>query len=307
MALLHQLRSHAAEAVRGRRARNLGVCGAFRQEQKLADVWFRSHFAHAADEIASWLGQAKVDLRSARILDFGCGDGVTALGVARRHVPCELVGVDLHSAFSQLATKAAHQINLALLPDNLHFARIEPGQPVAALGPFDCIYSWSVFEHIDCDLLPNVMADMYASLRPGGVFLIQIEPLFYSPFGSHLNGLLPRPWGHLATSSEELVRSVERASRDDVLPKHRDQAFESLSFPDYKEFLLREFRSLNRITPARLASMANRAGFIIEKSATKRLPQLVHLALLTQQPRLLSLYSLQSLVTSEMRLLLRRP
>ncbi len=50
--------------------------------------------------------------------------------------------------------------------------------------------SWSTFEHVQRDQLAPIFRDLlHACLRPGGYFFVQIEPLFYSPFGSHLRAM----------------------------------------------------------------------------------------------------------------------
>jgi hypothetical protein len=58
-----------------------------------AEDWFYKHFDHAARTTASYL-LGDSPLLKGRILDVGCGDGITDLGLALRREPVELVGLD---------------------------------------------------------------------------------------------------------------------------------------------------------------------------------------------------------------------
>ena len=78
----------------------------------------------------------------------------------------------------------------------------------------DAIYSWSVFEHIPREQIPGIMEDLYALLPAAGLFFLQIEPLYFSPFGSHLRRFIDTPWAHL-----DIAGHPEQKTDKDYDPK----------------------------------------------------------------------------------------
>ena len=153
--------------------------------KQVTDPWFRDHFDHAASIVETWL-RPEIDLQNAVLLDFGCGDGITDLGVALKCRPRAMTGVDTTSKFAHLDGLAVSQLGLNRLPEYLSFRRIEEGHRLAGTMQVDAVFSWSTFEHIDRRFLPAIIADLFDLLPSGGLFFMQIEPLYYSPFGSHL-------------------------------------------------------------------------------------------------------------------------
>lgn len=269
------------------------------REERITDEWFRSHFVYAPDIVNEWLGKG-IDVSKSRILDFGCGDGIMDLGVALRHKAREVIGADIHESSGFLAATAKEQLGLEALPGNLKFARIEPGESLASKGPIDAVFSWSVFEHIERSLLPGILADIFASLPPRGVFFLQIEPLYFSPFGAHLSGLVPDPWVHLLCSDAELQERIERRQPEDMLDEHKNKTFEVCSFVDFKKYLQREYASLNKLTSSELVGMVEAAGFRVEESWDSHLSIRI-------PPELLQKYPREDLTRNEIRLLLRKP
>ena len=90
--------------------------------------------------ISDWMG----DLSDSVVMDFGCGSGALALGLAPS---CKKVfGVEINQKYEDCRA-IADSFDLQY-PDNLEFIRVEAGQTDIGVE-FDCIYSWSVFEHVD--------------------------------------------------------------------------------------------------------------------------------------------------------------
>jgi len=116
------------------------------------------------------------------------------------------------------------------------------------------IYSWSVFEHVDQRLLDSTLKLLRASLRPDGLLLVQIAPLYYSAEGSHLLHKVPEPWGHLATQHsayyEKLCSAVAEAGE--------------------RQALWSTFRTLNRITADALVGKIVDAGFQVVRTHKTR-------------------------------------
>ena len=165
--------------------------------RQISDEWFRAHFDYAADVVNQWVGGA-VDIRTARLLNFGCGDGITDLSLVLRHGATAIHGVDIRKEYAKLPRIAREQLGMRRIPAALTFETIKPGARLADRhGGMDGIMSWSTFEHVQRDQLLPILQDLHACLRPGGVFFLQIEPLFHSPYGSHLRRYDEVPW-HLS-------------------------------------------------------------------------------------------------------------
>ena len=268
-----------------------------RWESSITDEWFRSHFIFASDVVNTWLSE-RIDVTNARILDFGCGDGIMDLGLAMRHEAKQVLGVDIHDAHKYLLQTAKAQLGINHLPSNLKFETVPPGSSLAKMR-VDAAYSWSVFEHVAPTLLPTIFSDLYETLPEGGYFFLQIEPLYYSPFGAHLSGLLAEPWVHLLHSHDELVAQIENVEPEQMRQEQKNKTFDVCSFQDFKQYLMREFQLLNKIKIAELEILLTQAGFSIQKKFVNRLE-------IAPPPQLLKLYSEEDLTSNEIRLLLQK-
>jgi len=229
-------------------------------DDRISDEWFASHFRYAADVVHEALAP-RLDPAASTLLDFGCYDGITGLGLMLRHGWKGVVGIDIDPGFAALPRLASEQIGLARLPDGLEFRRIGAGESLAAAGPVDAIMSWSVFEHVERPLLDAVVADFHSVLAPGGLCFVQIDPLFYSPQGSHLGRFATAPWAHLRMSESALQQFVLAAAPETVPPDEITEQFRSMSFDDYKRFIFRHYQELNRITADELVALFTRNGF----------------------------------------------
>ena len=260
------------------------------------DTWFYSHFVTAANEIGDHLSRF-VRLDQSRVLDFGCGDGFTALGVMRFDLK-EVMGVDLNMAYHYLPEISQRYLGTDKLPENLSFQQVHEGESLPfENNSFNAIYAWSVLEHVqDID---GVMSELHRVLAPEGILFIQIEPLYHSPFGSHLLRLIPEPWVHL-TMAEESFLERARDAPDRVREGEKDLAYRKNEFVDFKKFLISEYQSLNRITAGELLGAAKRSGFnVIDEDMRQGLPFRPPAELLEQYPA-------EDLLTNEVRLTLRK-
>jgi len=232
--------------------------------ERITDEWFRAHFFYAADLVAQWLGGA-LDLPAARLLNFGCGDGITDLALALRHGATAIHGVDIRREYTKLPRIAREQLGMARTPAALTFETIMPGAPLADRhAGVDGIMSWSTFEHVQREQLQPILRDLHACLRPGGVFFLQIEPLFHSPFGSHLRRYDEVPWHHLLVPQEELWHIIE-AHQGPIEAAEVDFGFADFGVEGYKRFVFKEYQQLNRLTADELVELAEGAGFVVER------------------------------------------
>jgi prephenate dehydratase len=131
--------------------------------------------------VADWL-EPHGGLAGRKIMDFGCGLGELAAGLAFSAPTASVIGLEVTDQPTQLPT-TLEPIGLAL-PPNLSFREVALGE-VGDENEFDLIVSWSVFEHIQRNQFNAVMARLKTRLKPGGLLFMQVSPLFFSPEGSH--------------------------------------------------------------------------------------------------------------------------
>lgn len=266
--------------------------------QKITDEWFRAHFDYAADVVHHWIGGV-LDVRTARLLNFGCGDGITDLSLVLRHGATAIHGVDIRREYAKLPRIAAEQLGMHRLPSALTFETIAPGASLAADHPqYDGIMSWSTFEHVQRDQIAPILSDLHACLRPGGYLFIQIEPLFFSPYGSHLRRYDNVSWHHLLASEEELWATLQ-SHQGPIEASEVDFGFSDFGPDGYKRFVFNEYLALNRLTADELVAFAERAGFSVVRKELRQLDMAVPNTLLDLYPR-------ELLLTNEIFLLLRK-
>jgi SAM-dependent methyltransferase len=216
---------------------------------RILDEWFEPHGGLAGKDV----------------LEFGCGEGTVALGLALQKKPSRVVGVEILDVFEQCFPLAQENLGLHSLPKNLELHQIVPGQDLSHFGMFDCIYSWSVFEHVTQDLLPVVFKGIKSVLKPNGTMLLQISPLYYSCYGSHLSPWIPIPWGHLTLQNDVFYQHLMSAEEtpNDVrsawavyIPIDAKREIE-------RRILWETYSTLNKVTAPQLARIINGSGLKI--------------------------------------------
>lgn len=202
--------------------------------------WFFRHFDHAAPTTGSYLLKDSELLRG-RILDVGCGDGITDLGMFLRYQPQRLVGIDPFGGYRRLAEVAAKEhISLDPWPEGLEFYDADANHLPFADDSFDVVVSWGSVEHIAGGYL-QALREIKRVLRPDGLMFIH-PGLFYSNAGSHLGEFSDESFFHLKKSPENL--------RDFILntpPRRMDRAGHVASNAEYWQW----YTELNRITVSR--------------------------------------------------------
>ena len=186
--------------------------------------WFFKHFDHAARTTTSYLLGDSALLKG-RILDVGCGDGITDLGIALRWKPRELVGIDPFRGYERLPQilRDAH-LPLERLPDALRFLPADANALPFEDDHFDVVISWGSLEHIAGGHV-QAFAEIRRVLRPDG--LLMVHPgLFYSDVGNHLGEFRfarEEPYVHLKRSREWLRERI-LASEPDRIDRSGDLA-----------------------------------------------------------------------------------
>jgi SAM-dependent methyltransferase len=241
---------------------------------------YDSKFLTLTKTIANWV-EPYVGLKGRRILDFGCGEATTALGITLLHQPELMVGVDVHPQFERCESLARKFKGIERLPDNMKFELVERGN-ISSYDDFDIVYAWSVFEHVDQKLFDGIIRSLHEKLRDGGLLFIQIAPLYYSAEGAHLWDLGWTRWEHLTMQIDHVY----------------DALYKNLSKPhaDRHWFM---FSTLNRITAPKLIADVARQGFKILRQYTSE-----HQAVPPDD--LLSVYKREVLVTEQVVVLFRK-
>lgn len=160
----------------------------------------------------SWLEKNNIFLKDKKILDFGCGLGISTVGLSFFCDASEVIGVDIGDDYKQCNTILKGMNQKIKIPKNVSFKKIEPCE---SLGTklFDVAVSWSVLEHVSQDIFDNQISIISKSIVDDGHAIFQIAPLYYSAFGSHLFGI-HEPWAHLYLQDDILEKKVKNFSHN---------------------------------------------------------------------------------------------
>ncbi|CCD91737.1 conserved hypothetical protein [Bradyrhizobium sp. ORS 375] len=206
------------------------------------DAGFKGRAISEYKRIRGWVGD-RINLDTARVLDFGCGQGIAAASFALRHPKAQVTGFDIEPVNQQqLANIYRAQSGLSL-PPNISFTSAHPGEVPPGEQPFDLIYAWSVFEHVREDVMIDLFSSLKKRLAPNGLLFVQVNPLYFSPQGSHLYKYFKSPWHHLILSLDELREGVLSAE------------FQPTETREWRQFL-----ELNRLTAQDIIGRAGAAG-----------------------------------------------
>ncbi len=212
--------------------------------------WFQRHFDHAACTVISYmLGDSP--LLQGRILDVGCGDGITDLGIALRCEPELLVGADPFRGFDRIAEiLRANHLSESLIPSCLRFDAVDANALPYADNSFDVVLSWGSLEHI-AGGYAQALSEIRRVLRDGGLFFVH-PGLFYSDAGSHLSEFSDEPLFHLKMPREALREFILNNE-----PRRMDRSGQDATPAEYWQW----FTELNPITVAGFEQELRALGF----------------------------------------------
>ena len=183
--------------------------GALSSADRDTSAWFVAHYEEAATQIIDFLGGEGISMTGSDVADVGCGDGIIDLGVAQKTKPRSLVGFDIAATDVPWLVGRAREEGVGGLPDCLEFRTCEALSLPADDSTFDFVFTWSAFEHIENPVA--MFREICRVLRPGGVVMLQIWPLYASEHGAHLWQCIPDAFVHLLHSPEEIERRVRNA------------------------------------------------------------------------------------------------
>ncbi len=212
--------------------------------------WFFRHFDHAAATVQSYMLGDSPLLRG-RILDVGCGDGITALSLALR-TGCEaLVGVDPFRGYEELPKiLAANHLPPDTAPSRVSFRPDDANDLRFPDDHFEVVVSWGSLEHI-AGGYAKALAEIRRVLKPGGLFFVH-PGLYYSTIGSHLTEFSSEPFFHLKMPRDELRKLVLGKT-----PDYMDRAGLFATPAQYWQW----FTELNPITVAGFEKELRSLGF----------------------------------------------
>ena len=212
--------------------------------------WFFRHFDHAAQVVHAYLLADAPELRG-RILDVGCGDGITDFSLALRTGCAELVGIDPFRGYERLpAILQANHVPADAQPSTLRFLPADGNAIPFPDDSFDVVVSWGSVEHIKGGY-QQALREMRRVLRPDGLLFIH-PGLYYGNFGHHLGEFSAEPHFHLKKPRAEI--------RDLVLstqPAYMDRSGEFSSPEQYWQW----FTELNPITVPQFERELRALGF----------------------------------------------
>lgn len=250
--------------------------------RKGRDNWFFKHFEHAARVIIYYMLDDS-PLLTGKILDVGCGDGITALGVFLRKRPQLLVAIDLEGNFHELPQMMrGNGLSLDALPENLVFRQADANHIPYPDDYFDVVLSWASLEHI-AGGHRQTLKEIKRVLKDGGLFFVH-PGLYYGNFGHHLGEFTSEPFVHLQKRPEELKAIVFS-----VQPKYMDRGGITYSPADFWRY----YSELNKITVSSIESELRALNFEFKKVAVRTED------LVTYTPELQK-YSIQDLTTLEL-------
>ncbi len=168
--------------------------------------------------------------------------------------------MDVVHDFDILPRIAQEQIGLSNLPDNLELHLIKPNTQLASQFHVDCVFTWSVFEHIDQGYLDDVVSDLREVISPNGYVFLQIGPLYYSGHGSHLHDFIKEPWAHLSLQHDKLRESVLNA-KNTIITGQIINAVDEGQFQEHKQRAWQCYETLNKVTGDDIVELFERHGF----------------------------------------------
>jgi SAM-dependent methyltransferase len=167
-----------------------------------------------------------------RYLDIGCGEGGISLALARLGAQ-SVTGIDMVRRHIAAAIDNATRLHLSsrvkFICEDVH-----SWQPPHR---YDVILSHEALEHIrDPD---KFLSRLTALVAPAGILVLAFGPLFFCPFGDHMDGFfrVPIPWRGAIFSEQAILRlRRERFRPTDPATRYQDISG-GLNLMRYSEFL----------------------------------------------------------------------
>jgi SAM-dependent methyltransferase len=193
--------------------------------------------AKASTSMGAYL--TELPSRDVDVLDFGCGWGGETLWLATK--VRSVVGVDVERSSIQQARRALSHAGSS----NCAFRLMKDGCIPLGDASVDAVFSTDTFEHVmDLRLAFGEIARV---LRPGGVLVTKFGPLFYSPYGYHMQWACRVPYAHLLFGLDAVMAlRRERTGRLLEVTNWQGTGLNCRRFSDFKRAVLGSGLQLKR-------------------------------------------------------------
>lgn len=143
----------------------------------MGETYLRYSFTKGTEQEIEFLIEALGLETGSRVLDVGCGPGRHALALARRGI--RVHGIDISSAFIDVATATAHREGLGVLAT---FERAD-ARTINLPAVFDaaiclCQGAFGLMDHLAHDI--EILGGLASALRPGGDFALSAFNGYYA-------------------------------------------------------------------------------------------------------------------------------
>lgn len=208
---------------------------------------FREHMDMVPTILVDVLGSA-LCWDKARVLEIGCGPGLTAIALAQKVTPKLLMAIDNRPRMVDTLQRRGRGPIPSELPKGLYYALSDAVSMPFRDASFDLAFAWSVFEHLQDPLA--VVLEIKRLLAPGGLLYVQISPLYYSAFGHHFWEYIKEPYAHLLLDEKEIRERILGGADD----------------PDRRQLVWQVYTELNKITVSDLQKLFLENGFELVKA-----------------------------------------
>ena len=166
-----------------------------------------------------------------RYLDVGCGKGDIAVALLNRGVE-SVIGIDIMER-NVASAKANAQRERAGQGVQFVCEDIDKWKPP---HKFNVVLSHEALEHIENP--QGFLAKLADFVEPSGIVVLAFGPLFFSPFGDHMDGFfrVPVPWRGLLFSERAILPSAASDTGRPTVASLRD-IVGHLNLMRYSEFL----------------------------------------------------------------------
>jgi SAM-dependent methyltransferase len=177
-------------------------------------------------------------VKNKSVLDFGCGVGGKDAEFLK-YEPKKIVGIDLSARNLKYAKELINEEN----KEKLFFYKKDIN---SEKEKFDLIVSFTVFEHIDKELLQEIVNQMYRVLSIGGVAIIVFNH-FKDKFGTHTSEYIYNPWPQMVFEDSIIYGYWNKKLKED-----KNVTVDSYFPPEYKHGIGEHntdcFMNLNQVT-----------------------------------------------------------
>jgi SAM-dependent methyltransferase len=207
----------------------------------------------ALGSLLTYLPELPTLIKGKRVLDFGCGTGKHAVGMATSGA-ASVTGLDINEKWLEGDRRLALQHHVGRTVEFVSsISNVD-------LGSYDVVLSLNSMEHFSEP--ESVLRQMRELLTPQGIAIISFSPPWLSPYGAHMHFFTPVPWVHLIFP-EQVVMRVRRQYKADGALRYEDIE-----------------GGLNRMTIRRFRDLIREIGFGIERfslTPVKGLPLVAHI------------------------------